>query len=233
MNVPTEMSNMFFSQAPSAITALPGKFGTPGLVTSMSATSGDPSFTLPGGTKMFGLYFQDTWKATNRLTLDLGLRWDKDFNLIGGTAVEKSRTFLELKAINSPLAASLPHDDNLDFSPRVGFAYDLTGAGKHLLRGGYGIYYGQIFLNIPLFMIQQQNATIFQTTFSIANPTDIVPGTGIQLQNWRFGIDPLPVLPPASANSGATAGLFVLLPGGSIAPASRDPGIRSAGAKEN
>jgi len=199
-----------FSQAPSAITLLPNKFATPGLVTSMSATSGDPSFTLPGGTKMFGLYFQDTWKATNRLTVDLGLRWDKDYNLIGGTAVTKSRTFQELKAIGSPLAASVPHDDNLDFSPRVGFAYDLTGGGKHILRGGYGIYYGQIFLNIPLFMIQQQNATIFQGTFALANPTDIVPGTAIQLQNWRFGIDPLPILPPASSSlaPGATGRLM-------------------------
>ncbi|HEV2963159.1 MAG TPA: TonB-dependent receptor [Candidatus Angelobacter sp.] len=185
-----------FTGTPSQILADPQGFAKPGLVQGMSATAGDPTFII--GTKMFGLYFQDDWKLTNRLSLNLGMRWDKDFNLIGGTAVANSRTFQELRTINSPLAASLPHDDNLDFSPRVGFAFDITGSGKHLLRGGYGIYYGQVFENIPLFMIQQQNATIFQTSFSISNPTDIVPGTGIQLQNWHVG-NPLPVLPGPSA----------------------------------
>src|SRR5207248_741730 len=137
-------------------------------VTGMSATSGDPSTNVPGGTKMLGFYFQDDWKVMRRLTLDLGLRWDKDFNLIGGTAIRNSRTFQELLAIKNPLAAHIPHDDNLDFSPRIGFAYDVTGSGTHLVRGGYGIYYGQVFENIPLFMIQQQNPTIFQTVFALS-----------------------------------------------------------------
>jgi hypothetical protein len=184
-----------FQDLPSVILTQPQGFATPGEVTSMSATSGDPTFQL--STKMFGVYFQDDWKVTHRLTLDLGLRWDKDFNLIGGTAQDQSRTFQELQAIGSPFAG-VPHDDNKDFSPRVGFAYDLTGSGKQLIRGGYGIYYGQTFQNIPLFMIQQANPTIFQTTFSISG-NDIVPGTGIPLANWRFGVDPLPTLPPASS----------------------------------
>ena len=37
-------------------------------------------------------------------------------------------------------------------------AWDLTGAGKHVVRLGYGLYYGQIFQNITLFMEQQANA---------------------------------------------------------------------------
>jgi hypothetical protein len=161
-----------FAPLPSQILATPGAFDAPGIVSGMSATAGDPTFII--ATKMFGLYFQDDWKVNNRLTLNLGLRWDKDFNLIGGSAQQNSRTFQELKAIGSPLAA-VPHDDNLDFSPRVGFAYDLTGNGKHVLRGGYGLYYGQTFENIPLFMIQQANATVFQTTFSIGTGS-AVPG---------------------------------------------------------
>jgi hypothetical protein len=57
-------------------------------------------------------------------------------------------------------------------------------------------------LNIPLFMIQQTNPTIFSGVFAISSAgpgdatADVVPGTGIQLSNWRFGIDPLPVIPP-------------------------------------
>jgi len=196
----------------------PQGFATPGAVIGMSGSAGNPYFDMPGGTKQLGIYFQDDWKVTKRLTVNLGVRWDKDFNLVGASAIAKSRTFLELQAIHSPYAV-LSHDDNHDFSPRVGFAYDLTGQGRHILRGGYGLYFGNIFQNIPLFMIQQANPTIYQGLFSITadgpltscNPADCtVPGTTIPLSSWRYGVDPFPTLPPplSSLVDGATGRLM-------------------------
>src|SRR5262249_20481577 len=212
--------NITFLDDPSEIVSDPVKypqgFSTPGAVSALAASGGNPYFDMPGGTKQIGLYFQDEWKVTRRLTLDLGLRWDKDINLIGANAIRGSRTFQILSAINSPYAA-LPHDDNKDFSPRVGFAYDLTGQGKHVLRGGYGLYYGNVFQNIPLFMIQQANPTIYQGLFSITasgpgtSCTDCeVPGTGIPLSQWRYGVDPMPTIPPPLTNlvDGATGRLM-------------------------
>lgn len=178
----------------------PNAFASPGAVTGMTVANGDPYFLV--ATKQLGFYFQDDWKVTPHLMLNLGLRWDKDFNMIGASDVKKSRTYQELVALNNPYAnqyvSKLPHDDNKDFSPRVGFAYDVTGKGQHVVRGGFGLYYGNVFQNIPLFMEQMSNPTVFQTVLSLTSPTDIVTGTGIPLGNWRYGVDPFPVIPPPS-----------------------------------
>ena len=178
----------------------PNGFASPGAVTGMTIANGNPYFLV--STKQLGLYLQDNWKASTRLTLNLGLRWDKDFNMVGLSDVKNSRTYQELVALNSPISnpyvSRVPHDDNKDFSPRVGFAYDITGRGSHVLRGGFGLYYGNVFQNIPLFMEQMSNPTVFQTVLSLSSPTDIVTGTGIALGNWRYGVDPMPVIPPPS-----------------------------------
>jgi hypothetical protein len=212
-----------FFDDPTAIlankTLYPQGLATPGAVTSITqATTGNPYFSDPGA-KMFGLYFQDDWKMTRRLTVNLGVRWDKDMNLNGAYWQPMNRAYLELKAIGSPYAG-VPHDDNKDFSPRFGLAYDLTGAGKHVLRLGYGLYYGQIFQNIPLFMEQQANPTIFSTVTLTSSCT---PGqttgctsnalpSGQLLSAWRFGLDPLPPTPIGSANMPAGASAQIMNP---------------------
>ena len=59
-------------------------------------------------------------------------------------------------------------------------------------------------------MIQQANPTIFQQVFALTSPTDIVPGTTIALGNYRYGIDPLPTIPPpqAALTDGSTGRLM-------------------------
>ena len=194
-----------FLDLPSEIRAntakYPQGFSTPGAVTQISATAGNPYFRLHA--KMFGTYFQDDWKLSRRLSLNLGLRWDKDFNLLGGANQQANRTYLALKTIGSPYTASLPGDDSRDVSPRIGFVYDLSGSARHVVRGGFGVYYGQVFMNIPLFMLQQGNPTLFATVFNVTSSgpgdrnADILPGLNKPLSQWRFGVDPLPPVPPA------------------------------------
>jgi Carboxypeptidase regulatory-like domain/TonB dependent receptor len=190
----------------------PQQFHTAGAVTAMSYSNGDAYFNV--ATKQLGLYAEDDWKLTPRLTLNLGLRWDRDFNMFGQSDIKKNRTWQELVAINNSFSnpyTAMPHDDNLDFSPRVGFAYDLTGKGNHVLRGGFGLYFGNTFQNIPLFMEQQANATVYQTVFNPTSPTDTVPGTGLTLGEWQYGISPLPTLPPPATQlaSGSSIGRII------------------------
>src|SRR6185369_16136984 len=140
------------------------------------------------------------------------------------TDITSSRTFQVLKAspnpISDPFVNSTPKSYNKAFSPRVGFAYDVTGAGKHVVRGGFGLYYGNTFQNIPLFMEQETNPTVFTSVLSISG-TDVVPGTGLTLPQWQFGISPLPTIPAASA----------LLPAGSTGRLI-DPNYRNPVAEE-
>ena len=187
----------------------PQGFSTPGAIQQMSDTSGNPYFYLHP--KMFGAYFQDDWKVSRRLTLNLGLRWDRDYDLNAGPEQAKSRVFQRLKAINNPFAGGLPHDDTKDFSPRIGLAYDLTGGGKHVIRAGYGLYYGQTFINIPLFMLQQTNQFLFTQKLYASNAT---PGTpcnasvsdtlpsGQLLCAFRLLVDPNPPKPAPATDIG-------------------------------
>ena len=85
----------------------------------------------------YGFFAQDDWKATPRLTVNLGVRYDYEsipqpFAGLNGTA-----------AGTLAITSSHPSDKN-NFSPRIGFAYDPFGRGTTVVRGGFGMYFGRI-----------------------------------------------------------------------------------------
>src|SRR5262245_60627656 len=93
-------------------------------------------------TNNFGLFFQDDWKITTRLTLNVGLRYE----YLGVFREEGDRlsNFLPtsgLVRVGEPGLSRLYEPDYNNFAPRFGFAYDLTGRNRTILRGGYGLYY--------------------------------------------------------------------------------------------
>jgi outer membrane receptor protein involved in Fe transport len=88
------------------------------------------------------LYFQDNWRATPNLTINAGLRWDY-FGVIGekNNLLSNFDRTLGLVQVGTNGLDQLYDSDWTNFSPRLGFAWDVTGKGKTVVRGGWGLFY--------------------------------------------------------------------------------------------
>jgi hypothetical protein len=98
----------------------------------------------------------DDWKIMPRLSLSLGIRYEREV---------LPDPFSSLINPALPQTAHMPQDKN-NFGPRLGFAYDLTGNGKTVVRGGYGIYYGRIINSTIFNALTNTGLTTAQRTFS-------------------------------------------------------------------
>ena len=231
-----DLDNLFFQ---------PGEFSFPSLNFFLSGRLGD----YPGQVAMrqgagefknnrnifSGLYIQDNYKVTQRLTLNLGLRYEptlpwrevkgrvQQFRLSGLMANVRSTQFP-----NAPPGVYFPGDPGVpqngvgaslkNFAPRVGFAYDVFGDGKTSIRGGAGIFYNSRITGII------NNRFVDQTPFSpqliLSNAAKVFPGTltdplctlsatqTLQGCTPQANLFPAPFPPPANSTF-ALGGLYL------------------------
>ena len=122
-------------------------------------------------------YFQDDWRVTKRLTLNLGLRYELALPWFGphnlwGTFVPGQQSTVYPNAPRDlvyPGDAGIPRGlvgtDWNNVAPRFGFAWDVLGTGRTAVRGGYGIYYDQLDANLI-----QNTGQPFRYAYTITAP---------------------------------------------------------------
>lgn len=87
---------------------------------------------------LFGLYLQDEWRVSERVTLNGGLRLE--YQTLPVDSEGRDSTLVEVTD-TAPYVGQLYQDPGPSLSPRVGFSWDVEGDGRTALRGGYGLYY--------------------------------------------------------------------------------------------
>src|SRR5690242_319536 len=174
-----------------------------GRVTAIQSAFGDPARNFVATD--FAAFVQDDYRWSPRLTFNLGLRWegmsfghDKLYRagiFDPSLAAEGLNPFLIPEKVNlagftgtpgvSDCALKSCFDGN-NWGPRVGFAWDLKGDQKTVVRGGYGIYYQRLSnqnilqnsLSAP-FTVQPLSNTGNPTPFQLANPFSSIPPPSI------------------------------------------------------
>jgi hypothetical protein len=144
---------------------------------------------------IYNLYFQDKWQITQKLTVDMGLRWEywpsSTPHYPGGFSnYNPFNNTLELAGVGS-----IPNDQGIEnqkksFAPRLGMAYRLDQ--KTVLRGGYGISYLVRNTNVYNFPVSQANQLIPANSFVAAGSlaTGAPPPSPVQLPSSGVIVNP-------------------------------------------
>jgi hypothetical protein len=158
----------------------------------------------------YSLYTQDDFRMTNRLTLNLGVRWDvyppwievdnrqSNFDESTGKFVVASDDAV-IDGIK--VGRYLQTYSKGDVGPRFGFAYDVNGSGRTIVRGGFGVFWN--FTPGGTSGSKAQNPPFLQATALNATPSAY--GTNLLLST---GLPDPPGTDPSRPAAGSTRSIF-------------------------
>ncbi len=144
-------------------------------------------------------YVQDDWRASRRLTLNYGLRYeyqapDSEVNNQWGTFVPSLGSAVQVGTNGVPPGIRNQYYRN--FAPRLGVVWDPDGTGNHVVRANYGIYYEALIHNIfspngfitaPIAQAGQFNASTTTPNVSLNDPFPVALANGVLAAS---GVDP-------------------------------------------
>lgn len=144
---------------------------TPGCVGFSSTDNSSCSYTpasdgsFSQNVQRLAFYGEDSWKVSHNLTFNYGLRYQSTWGLFTGSGRSQAdnAAYITMRALDIPVAPSLPQNYRKQIAPRIGIAYSPGSSEKTVLRAGFGIYYDDLAQNGWATAFQAINNSNFTT----------------------------------------------------------------------
>lgn len=147
---------------------------------------GDPDITQ--NNSQFGIYAQDDWSPTRRLTINLGVRWDVETGMFNRNFVTPQPVRDSIMAFASQLFVNIDPsryftdgNDRKAFlgavQPRIGASYALGESGNTVLFASFGVFYDRLIYNATLDETYRRQHPNYTINFLPSGSTSTDPGT--------------------------------------------------------
>jgi outer membrane receptor protein involved in Fe transport len=154
-------------------------------------------------TDQYSAYFQDDWRVSSNLTVNLGIRYDyfaalnlNQQTLNGYRVLSTQTTYNESYLKEMQGWDGILHNEKTDWSPRLGFSWDVNSDGKHIVRGGAGRFYDFPYINATILF---EAAAVQSAGYGVSYFNH--DGSGIKNPDGSFW-QPGQPLPPNQAQPG-------------------------------
>ena len=170
----------------------------------------------------WALFAQDDWKATSRLTLNLGVRWEvfanpTETNGLLSNIILGSGSGLTQQIASATVGrtASLWNTRYGNFAPRIGLAWDVRGDGKTAVRSGFSVAYNEPYSNL------YTNASRLNPPDAATALVNLLGEVGTSVNYGKPPFQPSPDFAAATTKNGGIDGI-------QISPNGVDPNLRTA-----